>query len=120
MKRVLIFLSVVVLTAILIRVPSTEAKGTCFIKDAILDETNKNSPQISTKELKQILIDKNAFVFDARPFKEYSISHIPGALNLAAKPGVEKAVYVSDAKQVDCIVHGKKEVLIVLYCNGIY
>ncbi len=94
--------------------------GVCPIDQATLVEKKSITPQISTDELRQILRQKTATVFDARPYREYAVSHIPGALSLAPKPGVEKAVYVSDTREVGRIVHGDKAAAIVLYCNGRY
>jgi rhodanese-related sulfurtransferase len=48
---------------------------------------------------------------------EYATSHIPGALNVAPKPGVPMSVYVSDTAEVGRAVPDK-EAPIVLYCNG--
>lgn len=98
---------------------SIEAKEACKIQEATLLESKK-TPEISTSELGKLLAEKGATVFDARPFKEYAVSHIPGALNLSARPGVEKAVYVSDAAEAGRVVKGNKAALIVLYCNGMY
>ena len=120
MKKVTQVLSVLIFMVLLVQVSFTEAKGTCSVKESIVVESNNKTPQISTRELREILTDDNATVFDARPFKEFAISHIPGSQNLAAKPGVEKAVYISDAKEVERIIPGQKSALIVLYCNGIY
>ncbi len=100
--------------------PPAQAKQPCTINQAILNDTLAGTSQISTAELRAILKNKTATVFDARPYREYSISHIPGARSLAAKPGVEKAVYVSDAREVERIVNGNKNAPIVLYCNGMY
>jgi hypothetical protein len=60
------------------------------IDRATLQETNQKTPEVSTEELRQILAAKRAVVFDARPYQEYAVSHIPGALNVAAKPGMPK------------------------------
>ena len=59
-------------------------------------------------------------VVDARPFREFAISHIPGAVNVAAKPGVPISAYVSDVAEIGRLVEGKKETPLVLYCNGPY
>jgi rhodanese-related sulfurtransferase len=80
---------------------------------------NEKTPEISTAELQQILASKSATVFDARPFNEFAISHIPGALNVAAKPGVPPSQYVSDVAEIGRLVPGK-DAPIVLYCNGPY
>jgi 3-mercaptopyruvate sulfurtransferase SseA len=38
--------------------------------------------EISTEELKQILLAGKVPVIDVRPEKEYAISHIPGSVNI--------------------------------------
>lgn len=82
-------------------------------------QENEKTPEISTAELQQILAQKSATVFDARPFNEFAVSHIPGALNVAAKPGVPPSQYVSDVAEIGRLVPGK-DTPIVLYCNGPY
>jgi rhodanese-related sulfurtransferase len=57
-------------------------------------------------------------VFDARPHLEFSISHIPRALNVAAKPGVPASLYVSDVAEIGRTVGDNRKAKIVLYCNG--
>ena len=88
------------------------------IFQATLGETGQKTDEISTEELKQILADKSATVLDARPSQEFAMSHIPGALNVAAKPGVAMSAYVSDVAEISRLVDGKKETPLVLYCNG--
>ena len=46
------------------------------------------------------------------------MSHVPGALNVSAKPGVPISVYVSDVREVERLVGGDKAKPLVLYCNG--
>ena len=48
------------------------------IAQETLEEPNQKTAEISTDELRRILADGSAVVFDARPPKEYAISHIPG------------------------------------------
>jgi len=74
--------------------------------------------EVSTEEFQQILKEEQAVVLDARPHLEYSISHIPGALNVAARPGVPMSMYVSDVAEVGRLVGGDMNRAIVLYCNG--
>jgi rhodanese-related sulfurtransferase len=78
----------------------------------------ERSPEISTEELARILADRSATVLDARPAMEYAISHIPGALNVAPKPGVPASLYVSDVAEIGRLVQGRKATPLVLYCNG--
>jgi rhodanese-related sulfurtransferase len=68
--------------------------------------------------LKRILADGSALVLDARPYLEYAMSHVPGALNVAAKPGVPISVYVSDVREIERLVGGDRTKPLVLYCNG--
>jgi rhodanese-related sulfurtransferase len=88
------------------------------VRHAVLAEPNPRTPEISTSDLERILGEGSATVFDTRPFREFAVSHIPGARNLSAKPGVAMSLYVSDAAEVGRVVGGDKKAAIVLYCNG--
>jgi rhodanese-related sulfurtransferase len=90
------------------------------IHQAVLGEPNQSTAEVSTDELRQILAEGRSFVFDARPHLEFAISHIPGALNVAAKPGVPLSTYVSDVAEIGRLVAGNSQAHIVLYCNGPY
>lgn len=85
---------------------------------ATLAEPNQKTPEISTEELRKILLEKSATVFDVRPFKEFATSHIPGAMNASAKPGVPISLYVSDVAEIGRMVGNNKAAPIILYCNG--
>ena len=74
--------------------------------------------EISTEELERILGTGEAVVLDTRPHLEYAISHIPGAQNVAARPGVPMSIYISDVAEVRRLVSGDSTRTIVLYCNG--
>jgi len=76
------------------------------------------SPEISTEELTRILAARSASVLDARPAMEFAISHIPGAVNVAPKPGVPASLYVSDVAEIGRLVQDNKAAPLVLYCNG--
>jgi rhodanese-related sulfurtransferase len=88
------------------------------IAEAIIGELNPRTPEISTEELRRILEEGGATVFDARPFNEFAVSHVPGARNVAAKPGVPMSMYVSDVAEIGRVMNGNKALPIVLYCNG--
>jgi rhodanese-related sulfurtransferase len=96
--------------------PATDTAASSIYQATMQEEKPVNS-QISTEELQAILIDGETFVFDSRPHLEYSISHIPGALNVAPKPGIEMSQYVSDVAEIERVVQSK-DAAIVLYCNG--
>jgi rhodanese-related sulfurtransferase len=98
----------------------TEAQAALpSIFQTTLQEANQKTAEVSTQELQQILAAGSATVFDSRPHLEYAVSHIPGALNVAAKPGVPISVYVSDVAEIGRIVPSTDSA-IVLYCNGPY
>jgi rhodanese-related sulfurtransferase len=100
--------------------PSNAAYGQerLDIRDAVLAEAGQRTPEISTSDLQRILTERSAIVFDARPFREFAVSHIPGARSLSAKPGVSVSLYVSDAAEIGRVVGGDKNAAVVLYCNG--
>jgi rhodanese-related sulfurtransferase len=108
------------LMILLISASYANSQSSVNIHQATLMELGEKTPEISTEELRKILAERSATVFDARPFKEFAVSHIPGAVNLSAKPGVEKAVYVSDVAEVGSVLKGNKAAPIVLYCNGMH
>lgn len=94
------------------------AQSPISVHQATLMETGQKTKEVSTEELRKILLEKTATVFDTRPFKEYAISHIPGAVNVAAKAGVPMSFYVSDVAEIGRVLKGNKAAAIVLYCNG--
>lgn len=93
-------------------------QGESSIFQAVLDESDAPTPQGTTEELIQILADGSATVFDVRPALEYSISHIPGALNVGPKPGQPISLYTADVADIGSLVNGDHAAPIVLYCNG--
>jgi rhodanese-related sulfurtransferase len=96
--------------------PALAQAGSSIFQGTLM-EANQKTAEVSTDELRQILKDGSATVFDARPHMEFSVSHIPGALNVAAKPGVPMSVYVSDVAEIHRLV-ADTSVPLVLYCNG--
>jgi rhodanese-related sulfurtransferase len=111
--------TVAVVTALVIALSaSINGQSRAPIHQAVLGEPGEATPEVSTAELIAILGDGSAKVFDARPYAEFAMSHIPGALNVAAKPGVAMSMYISDLAEIGRLVGGKKATPIVLYCNG--
>ena len=88
------------------------------IVQATLGESGQRTAEISTEQLRGILEDKSAVLVDARPFQEFAVGHIPGAVNVAAKPGVAMSAYVSDVAEIGRMLNGSKATALVLYCNG--
>ena len=66
--------------------PQLLAAQPATIQSTTLGQTQKTA-EISTEELRRILADGSTTVFDARPFMEFAVGHIPGAVNVSAKPG---------------------------------
>lgn len=108
----------IVAVAIVLAAGGLDAQTIATIMTARLMEPNQKTVEVSTQELQEILSAGGAMVFDARPHLEWAISHIPGAVNVAPKPGVPIAQYVSDVNEVGRLVGADKAAPIVLYCNG--
>jgi len=87
------------------------------VHQAILHEPNPRTGQVSTEEMIRIVSGHSATIFDARTQLEFAIGHIPGALNVAPKPGAPKSRHVSDVAAIARIVPDRKAPIIV-YCNG--
>jgi rhodanese-related sulfurtransferase len=87
------------------------------VNQATLLEPDQRTAEVSTDELRELLAAGGAYVFDARPHREWAISHIPGAHNVAPKPGVPASQYVSDVAEIGRLVPAP-DAAVVLYCNG--
>ena len=106
------------LLALIVYATHAIAQSSMGVYQNTLMESDQKTRELSTNELRQILAEKSATLFDARPFMEYAVSHIPGAVNVSAKPGVPISMYVSDVAEVGRLVGNNKSAPIVLYCNG--
>lgn len=80
--------------------------------------SGESTPEVSTEELREILASGSALVLDNRPAMEFSLGHIPGAINVAPKPGMPISEYTSDVAEITRIVRGDRARPLVLYCNG--
>jgi rhodanese-related sulfurtransferase len=87
--------------------PSVETAGT-------------RAPEISTRELGAELAAKRALILDARSPAEFGTGHLPGALNVAGKPGLPPSQYTSDLAPIEKLVKGNRAQPLILYCNGLY
>ena len=99
---------------------SAHADPSIPIHQATAQDPDQSVPEVSTDELRQILASGSATVFDARPYKEYAISHIPGVEHVGGKPGSNSAQYTSDANAIAATVGEDKAAPIVVYCSGPY
>lgn len=112
--------SVVAAMGLLVAVGATDvirAQTPLDIDKAVLLDA-ESTPNISTEVVRQALEDGSPLVFDVRPFVEYAISHIPGAINVAPTPGTSREEYVSDIAEIGRLVEGNKEAPMILYCAG--
>ncbi|MEX0805859.1 MAG: rhodanese-like domain-containing protein [Candidatus Binatia bacterium] len=117
MKTKLSYVTVMLL-ALGVFATCARAESPATIYETTLTESSQKTLEVSTNELRKIIAEKSATVFDARPFMEYAMSHIPGAINVSAKPGVPISQYVSDVTEVGRLVGNNRSAPIVLYCNG--
>ena len=82
------------------------------IFQATLAETNQKTEEVSTEQIRRILIDGSAVIVDTRDRAEYVAGHIPGARVLDNAS--------SRVAAVERLVNGDKSKALVLYCNGPY
>ena len=86
--------------------------------DAVVPEATPKTTDISTDELRRALREGSATVFDARPPHEFAVSHIPGAVNVAPRPGMPPHLYVSDVAEIGRVLNDDRSRPVILYCNG--
>ncbi len=55
---------------------TASSQRTVNIFDVLLGEAGQHTAEVSTQELRRILVEKTAVVFDVRPFREFAVSHI--------------------------------------------
>src|SRR3989442_346974 len=97
-----------------------QAEKACAIAHATTGETGQPTAEISTDQMEVALaqIQGGVLVIDARPYEEFAVSHVPGSVNVAPKPGLPMSQFTSDVEEIEKLTQGKKGRTIVLYCNG--
>jgi rhodanese-related sulfurtransferase len=100
------------------RQPAARWGGADGSRGDVLEAPDAQRSEVSTAELRRLLASGGALVLDARPHGEYAISHIPGAQNVAPKPGLPASEYVSDVREIERLTAGRRDQPLVLYCNG--
>ena len=118
MRHIVLQSLTVVLGAVQLLGGPMEGQTPAGIREAVLGDTGQSTAEISTAELERALADGRTTVLDSRPHAEFAIGHIPGAQNVAPKPGVAPSAYVSDVAEIGRLVHENRAAPIVLYCNG--
>jgi rhodanese-related sulfurtransferase len=81
------------------------------IDDATAEGAGHPAPEVSTSELRRILRDRSAIVIDTRTRVQFEAGHIPGARDLDVPPGAQAAAIIE-------LVNGRRDLALVLYCNG--
>ena len=91
---------------------------TISIQAAVTGQDQGQAPEISTEELRLVLLSGSATVFDARSRAEYDMGHIPGTRSAAPKTAASTSVDASDVAEVSRVMEADKKKPIVLYGNG--
>lgn len=91
---------------------------TVSIESATTGRDAGKAPEISTEELRLILLSGSATVIDARSHAEFDMGHIPGARSAAPKPPDSTAVDQPTVAEVGHVMNDDKKAPIVLYGNG--
>jgi rhodanese-related sulfurtransferase len=109
LRRSLIALLFVLLPGGLASTTRTVGQTKVNVNQTTLEESGQLTPEISTEELKKVLLNKSEPLLDVRSTTEYAIAHIPGSINLYEKE-LERVVQLFPDKTAPFI----------LYCNGPY
>lgn len=83
------------------------------IYQATLAEPDAKTAEVSTEQMRRIMVDGSAIILDTRTRAEFVAGHIPGARNFDAP----SSSHVTATEQ---LVAGDKSKALVLYCNGPY
>jgi rhodanese-related sulfurtransferase len=83
------------------------------IFQATLGESGQKTGEVSTEEMRRIIMDGSATVVDTRTRPEFDAGHIPGARVLDVAPDAQVG-------EVLRLIGGDKAKALVLYCNGPY
>jgi rhodanese-related sulfurtransferase len=106
------FVAGLALTATVTLGPTNVASAECAsIYHATLAEPNQKTQEVSTEEVRRILLDRSAILLDTRTPAEYAAGHIPGARNVGGPPS-------EVVTAVEQLTGGDKSKALVLYCNG--
>jgi len=91
------------------RSPETVGRA-CAIEHATTGERGQPTAEITTDQMEAAVaqVREGVLVFDARPYEEYAMSHVPGA------------ICGSDAGEIEKLAKGTKNRTIVLYCDGLF
>jgi rhodanese-related sulfurtransferase len=81
------------------------------VYQATMAEPNQKTQEVSTEQVRRILVDGSAIVLDTRTRAEYAAGHIPSA-RLVDGPSSEHVAVT------ERLVSGDKSKALVLYCNG--
>ena len=81
------------------------------IYKATLAEQGQKTPEVTTEDMRNVLVQSSALVIDTRTRAEFDAGHIPGAHVLGVPPADVVAA-------VTRLVAGDKSKALVLYCNG--
>lgn len=96
---------------ILTAVATTARAESVSIYQATLGEAGQKTGEVSTEQMRRILVDDSTIVLDTRSRAEFDAGHIPGARTLDVAPNAQVANILE-------LVGGDKTKALVLYCNG--
>ena len=85
------------------------------VYQATLAEPDQKTGEVSTEDVRRILVDASAVVVDTRKPSEFQAGHLPGARNVMSKEDVPAAENVA---AVEHAVGSDRSQPLVLYCNG--
>src|SRR5262245_54183644 len=111
MNRAVSLSTITTLALVLLTRHGVAQAGDIF--QATLAEPNQKTEEVSTEQVRRIVLDGTALIVDTLSHTEYAVGHIPGARSLDGPT----SAHVAAAEK---LVNGDKSKALVLYCNGPY
>lgn len=84
--------------------PAVAPKTKLTVFEATLGEQGQKTPELSTDEFKAFLSRKGGVVLDARPNREFAISHIPGSTSIE-ETGLLRLVQAFPDRSTEIVVY---------------
>jgi rhodanese-related sulfurtransferase len=84
--------------------PAAAPKTKFTVFEATLGEPGQKTPELSTDEFKAFLSRKNGVVLDARPNREFAISHVPGSTSIE-ETGLLRLVQTFPDRSTEIVVY---------------
>jgi len=102
--------------------PAQEAGRACAVERATTGARGQPTAEITTDQMEAAVaqVSRGVLIIDARPYEEFAMGHVPGAVCVAPRSASPTAQDTSDVGEIERLAKGVKNRTIVLYCDGLF